>query len=108
MFRIRNLFAVALLLGVTVTLYAADTRFERSVNKTVRFTGGKVSIENAFGAVNVHSGSAGEVAIRAMIRTSSDELTNRIKIDIDSSGEGVTIKTRQGYYTGPRGVPHKQ
>ena len=28
-----------------------------------------------------------------MIRTSTDELTDRIKVDITSSGDGVTIKT---------------
>ncbi len=29
-------------------------------------------------------------------------------VEVRTKREGVTIKTRQGYYTGPRGVPHKQ
>jgi len=29
-------------------------------------------------------------------------------VEVRTTREGVTIKTRQGYYTGPRGVPHKQ
>ena len=30
------------------------------------------------------------------------------QVEVRTTREGVTIKTRQGYYTGPRGVPHKQ
>jgi len=29
-------------------------------------------------------------------------------VEVRTTREGVTIKTRQGYYTGPRGVAHKQ
>src|SRR5207249_4580094 len=29
-------------------------------------------------------------------------------VEVRTTREGVTIMTRQGYYTGPRGVPHKQ
>ena len=92
MYPIRNLFAAALLLSAAA-LYANDNRFEHAVNKTVRYQGGRISIENAFGAVNVHGGQAGEVEVHAVIRASNEELSNHIRVDISGNSEGVTITT---------------
>src|SRR5689334_19943391 len=91
MFRLRNLIAAAAMLASAATLQAHEQRYQRPVDKTVRYQGGKVSIENSFGPVNVHQGDSGEVEVHAIVRASTQELENAIKVEISSSASGVTI-----------------
>src|SRR5947199_4775598 len=91
--QIHRVLAAALLLSAAATLHANEHRYERAVNKTVRYQGGKVTIDNSFGAVEVHEGEAGEVTIHAVVRASTEELQNAIKVEISATPAGVTIRS---------------
>src|SRR5258708_8016783 len=96
MLRISKLFAAALL-GVMFIIAAPclyAERYEQTINRTLPFHGGRVSIDHSFGAVSVRAGSETDVRVHAVIRASDSDLGKEIRVTVTASPTGgVAIKT---------------
>src|SRR5436305_4469232 len=72
----------------------AEDRFEKTCSRTIPYHGGRVTVENSFGSLNVRTGSANSVTVRATIRSSDAEIGRGINIDIGVTEKGgITVRT---------------
>jgi DUF4097 and DUF4098 domain-containing protein YvlB len=81
---------LALLAGAA---FAADDRYESVVDRTVAYSGGRVSIEQRFGNVDIHTSRGNDVVVKGTIRSSSAEVGRRIRVDVTSGPSGVLVRT---------------
>src|ERR1051325_2782271 len=84
-------FAIAFTLIAAVT--HADERYEQNFNRTLAYRGGRVTIENRFGPIDIRTGSGRNVIVRATIRSSDAELGKNIRIETSDGPGGISIKT---------------
>src|SRR2546423_14250131 len=71
----------------------ADDRFEKTFSRTLTYRGGRVSIENRFGAMSVRTGNGNNVSVRAIIRSSDAEIGRSINVETSDGPGGITVKT---------------
>src|SRR5439155_27286660 len=84
-------FAIAIAVALFVTTAArAEDRFEKTFSRTLTYRGGRVTIENRFGALNVRAGSGNTVTVRATIRSSDAEIGRSINTETSDGGAGGT------------------
>src|SRR5437667_313108 len=88
-------FAIAIAVALfTITAARAEDRFEKTFSRTLTYRGGRVTIENRFGALNVRAGGGNTLTVRATIRSSDAEIGRSIKIETSDGGAGgISIKT---------------
>src|ERR1043165_5557196 len=84
-------FAIAFAL-IAASLHA-DERYEQNFNRTLTYRGGRVTIENRFGGIDIRTGSGRNVVVRAVIRSSDAEIGRSIHIETSEGASGVTVKT---------------
>src|ERR1044071_1028430 len=84
-------FAIAFALIAAVV--HADDRFEKNFSRTLDYRGGRVTIENRFGPIDIRTGTGRNVVVRATIRSSDAELGRNIRIETSDGPGGITIKT---------------
>jgi len=94
MSRLRNLFALLLLVLAFPLLGAdAEDRFETKFSKDLAWSGGRVSVEHAFGELTLRTHAGNDVRVRATIRSSDEALGRQIRIVTETNGSGVTVRT---------------
>jgi putative adhesin len=81
--------AVALIAAVV----HAEDRFDKTFSRSLTYHGGRVTVENRFGDVKIHTGHGNNVVLRATIRSSDSALGRAINIEMTEAGGGITIKT---------------
>src|SRR5438128_7815016 len=85
-------FAIAIAVALITISACAEDRFEKTFSRSLTYRGGRVTIENRFGALNVRAGSGNTVTVRATIRSSDAEIGRSINIETSDAG-GISIKT---------------
>jgi DUF4097 and DUF4098 domain-containing protein YvlB len=97
--RTRSIFAAAAALLLFATIAAADTVGEK-LDKTYPFQGGTVALDNVNGSVDVIVWDRPEVRVEAEKRVRVSDRSDAaaalkaVRIEIDESGSGLTIRTR--------------
>src|SRR6266536_2475861 len=71
----------------------AEDRFEKTFSRTLTYRGGRVTIDNRFGTLNVRTGRGNNVVVRATIRSSDAEIGRSINIETSEGAGGISIKT---------------
>src|SRR2546430_11510490 len=89
--------AAKLAIAIAVALIAisapAEDRFEKTFSRSLTYRGGRVTVENRFGALNVRAGSGNTVTVRATIRSSDAEIGRSINIETSDGAGGISIRT---------------
>src|ERR1044071_2064678 len=92
--------SLILSLGALSLCAAPREEYKRDFQKTAALAAGRsLRIEHSQGSVNIHTHAKGEVAIAATIRCSANtqaearNLCDQIRIQVDESGSGVSIRT---------------
>ncbi|HEX7807334.1 MAG TPA: hypothetical protein VF608_01370, partial [Thermoanaerobaculia bacterium] len=91
----RVLLALLLITFIAAPLFAEDddSRFELKFGKDVPLRGGRVSIDHAFGDLDLRTHNSSDVQVRATIRSSDEEIGKQIHITAIQEGTGVSIRT---------------
>lgn len=90
-------------LFVPAAFAAEDGRYELTYAKNFAFKGGRVTISNSFGNVNVQGGGGTDVQVRATIRSSDAEFGKQIRVIAGSDASGVNVRTE---FPAERGTSH--
>src|SRR2546423_11647001 len=90
--------AAKLAIAIAVALIAAaaaraEDRFEKPFSRSLTYRGGRVTVENRFGTLNVRAGSGNTVTVRATIRSSDAEIGRRINIETSDGAARIPIRT---------------
>src|SRR5438046_8914247 len=87
-------FAIAIAVALfTISAARAEDRFEKTFSRTLTYRGGRVTIENRFGALNGRAGGGNTVTVRATIRSSDAEIGRGINIETSDGPGGIAAKT---------------
>src|ERR1700737_1773288 len=89
MLRISNLAAAA---PVALTASHAQA-YEQSIDRTMTFRGGRVTIDHRFGSVEVHTTGGNQVIVHAVVHASDPDFLRQIEVITDASDGGVSIRT---------------
>ncbi|HEV2720473.1 MAG TPA: hypothetical protein VG323_10685, partial [Thermoanaerobaculia bacterium] len=84
-------FAVAVAL-IAAVVHAED-RFDKTFSRSLTYRGGKVTVENHFGEIKIHTGHGNNVVLRATIRSSDSAVGRSINIEMTEQPGGILIKT---------------
>src|SRR6476659_7812071 len=84
--------AAAVVLAIAGCACAED-RFEKTFSRSMTYRGGRITVENRFGSLNVRTGHGNTVTVRATIRASDAELGRSINIETSEGAGGISIKT---------------
>jgi hypothetical protein len=92
---LRCLFAIALVACLVPALASAQAKETETVHKVVAFpAGGTLELHNFSGTVRITGADGSDVTIDAVRRATRDRL-DHIKLDVESSGSGVTIQANK-------------
>src|SRR6266566_3045743 len=83
---------VAVICAATARANDRDYNFVETHTKRFAYHGGRVSLSNSFGHINVIAGSGSTVEARITVRADDAELGRAIKI-VTSEADGISIRT---------------
>src|ERR1043165_7209275 len=83
--------------AIAIALIAAARRsadnFKKTLSRSLTYRGGRVTVENHFGSLNVRAGHGNTVTVRATIRSSDAEIGRSINIETSEGAGGITVRT---------------
>ena len=85
MLRISNLVAAAL---VALTASYAQA-YEQSIDRTMTFRGGRVTIDHRFGSVEVHTAGGNQVTVHAVVHASDPDFGRQIEVITEASDGAI-------------------
>jgi hypothetical protein len=89
MLRISNLVAAALV-ALTASYGQA---YEQSIDRTMTFRGGRVTIDHRFGSVEVRTTGGNQVTVHAVVHASDPDFGRQIEVITEALDGGVSIRT---------------
>ena len=84
---------VAIAIALITAAVQAEDRFDKTFSRSLTYHGGKVTVENRFGDIKIHTGHGNNVVLRATIRSSDAEIGRAINIEMNDTAGGISIKT---------------